>query len=225
MITLVTGLVAGSLHVVSGPDHISALAPIAVEQPRRAARLGALWGLGHGTGVLVLGGLGIWARESVNVEILSAWSEYAVGVLLIGMALWSFRVAKRLTIHSHSHSHQTESEAPHRHLHVHIGHAHDTTAHAKHGHAAFGIGALHGAAGAGHLFGVLPSLALAPNQAVLYLGAYFVSAVVAMTAVGAGIGRVARGRTTQAMQHLMWSAGLVALAVGVFWLSRGTPLL
>jgi len=222
MITVLTGLVAGGLHVVSGPDHIAALAPIAVNRPQRAIRLGAIWGLGHGMGVAVLGGLGIWAKAWVDVQVISGFSELMVGVLLIGMGLWAFRVASRFTLHSHDHEH--DAEGGHAHVHVHMGmEAHDAASHAHHERAAFGVGVLHGAAGAGHLFGVLPSLALPTQQAAIYLAAYFVSAVASMTLVGAILGRIAGSHRTRRLQRLMQICGLVALSVGVFWLSQGLP--
>jgi hypothetical protein len=223
MIVVWTGLLAGSLHVVSGPDHIAALAPLATHQPRRALRLGVLWGLGHGLAVLALGVVGLLTREWVDIAGFSQWSEFVVGLLLIGMGLWSFRVAARITVHSHSHEH-SEEEA-HQHLHVHIGQdEHGDSSHRRHEHAAFGVGVLHGAAGAGHLFGVLPSLALEPEQAVAYLAAYFVAAVGSMALVGWGLGKVAGGRTTAVIRQLMWTCGLVSLGVGAYWLSLGTPL-
>jgi hypothetical protein len=220
MISIWTGFVAGSLHVVSGPDHIAALAPIAVDHPRRAARMGGLWGLGHGSGVVILGALGIWARDWVNLDAISAWSEYLVGFLLLGLGLWAFRVASRIEVHSHDHVHDSIEE--HAHLHVHMSEEQRVGSHARHGHAAFGVGVLHGAAGAGHLFGVLPSLAMPTGEAVLYLLAYFFAAVVAMVGVGLGLGQVAAGRSTRFMRQLMRGCGLVALAVGGFWLSLGS---
>lgn len=75
------GLLAGLLHVFAGPDHLAALAPLAVRDPAQARRLGLSWGLGHGAGVVVLGLLGIVARRLVDVEALSAGSERLVGFL------------------------------------------------------------------------------------------------------------------------------------------------
>ncbi len=41
------GLVAGFVHVLSGPDHLAAIAPYAVDGKSRAWRTGVRWGLGH----------------------------------------------------------------------------------------------------------------------------------------------------------------------------------
>ena len=80
MLALGTGLIAGTLHVVSGPDHLAALAPIAVQDRARGIRVGAIWGLGHGLGVCALGGLGIAFRQVIDVSLMSQWSERFVGI-------------------------------------------------------------------------------------------------------------------------------------------------
>ena len=222
MFLVLTGLAAGCLHVVTGPDHLAALAPIAANDPARAGRLGALWGLGHGVGVVVLGALGIWAREWIDIDLLSAWSEFIVGFLLIGLGAWAFLMAGRVTLHSHSHVHDQLDE--HAHFHVHMSGDHRVgAAHGLHSHAALGVGLLHGAAGAGHLFGVLPSLALPANQALIYLLAYCVAAIGSMGAVGLALCKALEGQSMRTIRRTMRTCGLVALAVGGVWLSHGMP--
>lgn len=220
MLSLVTGFAAGCLHVVSGPDHLAALAPLALRERRAAVRTGASWGLGHGVGVAMIGGVGIGARELVDVEALSAYSELFVGFLLVVIGLWAIRRSTKLVIHTHTHEHD---DADHAHPHVHVGsveHEHPH-AHARHTHAAFGVGMLHGAAGTGHLFGVVPSLALPPMGAAIYLAAYLVAAVIAMAAFGAVIGVVARRAGDRTIGRLMVAAGGAAVAVGVVWIALG----
>ena len=91
MLTILSGLVAGAAHVVTGPDHLAALAPIAVQDPGRAAKLGFRWGLGHGIGVLLLGLLGMFARDWVAVEALSTWAEVCVGFVLVIVGGWALQ--------------------------------------------------------------------------------------------------------------------------------------
>jgi hypothetical protein len=221
MLTFLTGLAAGSLHVVSGPDHLAALAPMAVRDRARAARTGAAWGLGHGAGVVALGTLGLFARELVDVSWLASWSEFLVGFVLLVVGAWALRRAASLTVHSHDHGHDHDD---HQHAHVHVGDApHDTTAHEGHTHAAFGVGMLHGAAGTGHLFGVLPALALSREQAVIYLAAYLVAAVASMAAFGGALGAIAHRGGPRMIRGLMVACGVAAIGVGGFWLVTGFP--
>ena len=223
MFALLSGLAAGAAHVVTGPDHLAALAPIAVDRPMRALGLGLRWGLGHGIGVVALGGLGIGARSLINVDAVSAWSEFAVGFMLIAMGLWAFRRATRMVVHAHGHTHAEAGD--HAHLHVHDGGTqHDAAAHKGHAHAAFFVGMLHGAAGTGHLLGVLPSLALPPTQAAIYLGAYFVAAVLSMGIFGALMGRVVRRFGQGALRRVMFGVSSLAVAVGAVWIVQAWPV-
>src|ERR1039458_1913039 len=63
MIAVLTGLLAGLIHVWTGPDHLTAIAPLAVRRPERAWIPGARWGLGHSAGVAVVGLLAPWAPD------------------------------------------------------------------------------------------------------------------------------------------------------------------
>lgn len=220
-----TGLLAGLLHVFAGPDHLAAVAPLAARQGARAWRLGLRWGLGHAAGALLLGLLALILREVLPLERLSAWSERAVGLVLIGIGLWGLHQAWRLRLHTHRHEHD---EGPHEHIHAHAaGSAHPPervdTPH-DHGHAAFGVGLLHGAAGSHHLFGLLPALALPSRLASgLYLLAFALGSIAGMLFFSGLLGRffaALRGGGERGYRALLGGTGLAAIAVGVFWLAR-----
>src|SRR4051794_13720746 len=93
MLSALTGFLFGLVHVFSGPDHLSAIAPIAVKYPRRAWLTGAQWGLGHSAGVFFVGLLAIFFRQFLPLDAISSWSERFVGILLIGVGLWGMRKA------------------------------------------------------------------------------------------------------------------------------------
>ncbi len=215
MLAVSTGAAAGVLHVLSGPDHLAALAPIAVDDRARAVRIGAVWGLGHGTGVVLLGAMGMGAGQLIDLHWMAAVSELAVGFLIIAIGLWSIRQAFGIVIHDHGHHH---GPADHTHAHVHVG---GDTSHGVHTHGAFGIGLLHGAAGSGHLFGVLPSLALPPEQAMVYLAAYVTAAVGSMAGFGWALGEITSRGGPRGVQSLLFGSGFAAMAVGVYWVASG----
>ncbi len=158
---VLAGLVAGSVHVLSGPDHLAALSPLGAGR-RRGWLLGALWGLGHAAGVALLGGLILLFRSRWEPALLSAWGERLVGVVLVGLGLWGLRKALSPWLHAHTHHH---GEQVHTHLHWHPPGAgqHHPDQH-RHRHTSFLVGSLHGVAGGSHLLGVLPTLAL-PSSA------------------------------------------------------------
>lgn len=225
ILALLAGLGAGTVHVITGPDHLAAVAPIALRQPLRAARAGAAWGLGHGLGVAVLGGLGIAARGLVDVHGLSGWSEFLVGFLLVGLGLSSLRSALGMKVHDHEHRHADEVHGvqAHGHPHLHFGGAHDDAAHRAHTHAAFGVGILHGAAGMGHLLGVIPSLALPPLHAAAYLSAYLLAAVLSMAAFGLLLGQLGQRAGPGRLRGALVLASLFTIGTGGFWLLTTWP--
>ncbi len=223
VITLIgTGLVAGSLHVVAGPDHLAALAPVSVSAPRRSMRLGALWGLGHGLGVVIMGSLGLLASEALELDALGGWAEFTVGIILVGTGLWALRRATEIVVHEHPHEHDDEGRV-HGHLHVHSGADHTEESHAQHTHAVLGVGLFHGVAGVGHLFGVLPALALEPSQAAIYMAAYLASAVVSMVGFGGALGAIARRGGQRTMRAMLSVTGASALLVGCVWMVTNWP--
>ncbi len=164
----------------------------------------------------------MYAQSWLDVEWLSAWSEFIVGLVLIAVGVWAIQRAFRITIHAHGHHHGTDPE--HGHMHVHVGKEHSDEAHRHHQHAAFGVGMLHGAAGTGHLFGVVPALALSPAQSAVYLAAYLLAAVVSMSLFGGVLGRLAVRGGQLAVKRLMLSSGGVAAVVGLVWTWTSWPL-
>jgi hypothetical protein len=224
MFPLLAGVFAGIVHVVSGPDHLAAVAPLATDPSRPQWRAGLSWGIGHTSGVLLIGLLLIAFRSLLPLDAISAYSERLVGVALVGLGVWAGLRAR--DFHHHA-------NRPHSHL---------------SGNSSFGafgvfgggpfrvfgggrfrvfggpfvMGALHGLAGSSHLFGVLPALALPTHSAaVLYLAGFGVGAVAAMTAFAAAVGILAAraGRKgTHAYRAMLYACSFSAFIVGGFWL-------
>ena len=215
MFVVLTGLLAGLFHVLSGPDHLAAVAPLAVEDGRRGWLAGWTWGVGHASGVVVVALLAILLRDLLPpVDILSAWGERVVGMALIAIGLWALRRGLRISPGAHRHG-----AVSHDHIHVHAGPA--WARRLGHAHASFCMGILHGIAGSSHFLGVLPALALPTRGAALtYVGAFGVGTVVAMTAFAAVIGSAGGHVRHGAALHrgMMLAAATLAIAVGAFWL-------
>ena len=93
MTLAIAGFLAGFVHVLSGPDHLAAIAPYAVDGKSRAWRTGVRWGLGHATGALAVGLLMLVLRDALPVEAVSAWGERLVGLALIGIGIWGICAA------------------------------------------------------------------------------------------------------------------------------------
>jgi hypothetical protein len=228
LIVAVSGLVAGMVHVLSGPDHLAAIAPLAADTRRARWKTGFLWGVGHTSGVLVVGALMLVLRGVLPIDAISSWSERLVGVALVVIGVWGVRRALAIRIHVHEHAHDG---ATHAHVHVHASgkaphdaapaaakpaHVHDHT------HASFAFGILHGLAGSSHVLGILPALALPTHAAsVVYLACYGVGNVSAMTAFSSAMGLIA-SRAQDAGLHvfrgLLYACSAAAIVVGSIWL-------
>lgn len=300
------GALAGLLHVVSGPDHLVAIAPLSMKRPWLGLRIGIRWGLGHASGVLMVGVAGVSLRAFVDIDSLSRWAEFVVGFVLIGVGVWAIAQMRHVTLHKHAHRHaeatqriatgdethpdsstSSTSLRNHRvelndtllqpapptplkthcgdssntHLHSlppksiksHVGEAHDEHVHsfpsvptnlAIHAHVhvhvnpmsetkrmrvsiagtergAFLVGLLHGAAGTGHLLGVVPTLSLPPLLGVIYLASYGVAAVFAMGTFGMSMGLVGNRLAPATLRRFMLGSGIVAIGLGLFWLYSG----
>lgn len=203
LVALFAGLLAGLVHALSGPDHLSVLAPLVLEEQRRRWRMGLFWGIGHSLGVWAVGLLALALRGMFPVESVSSWSERLVGAVLIGVGLWGLHraFASRLPRHHH---HRQEEET------------------ARPGRAAVWIGSLHGLAGSSHLLGILPALALpSRGAAVAYVAGFGVGSVLAMTAFSSALGLVAARITARerfAYQALLASFSGAAIVIGGYWL-------
>lgn len=209
MFAILAGLAAGLLHVVSGPDHLAAVAPLVADGRRQPAlienappdvrrvrvegwRTGLQWGIGHTIGVLLIACLLLLVREQLPLDAISAYSERIVGVALILVGGWGIWRASRTGFKPHGHSHAG---------------------------ASFAMGALHGFAGSSHLFGVLPALAFATRtESVLYLAGFGAGAVVAMSAFAAAMGLLSSRFSRRHSSGLLYASSAAALVIGGFWL-------
>ena len=218
MLTILTGALAGFVHVLSGPDHLAAVAPIAVADRERGWVSGWTWGFGHASGVVLVAVLAVLLRDVLPpVQVISAWSERIVGAALIAVGLWALRRSTRLRPTAHAHG-----AVSHRHLHVQAGPA--WLRRLGHAHASFCLGVLHGIAGSSHFFGVLPALALPSLAAsLMYIGAFGAGTVLAMTAFAAVVGtasvRLPQGALPQ--RAMMVTAATLSITVGAVWLAVG----
>jgi hypothetical protein len=198
MLAALTGLLLGCWHVVSGPDHLAAITSLATmsEDRRAGTRVGLAWGLGHASGVWLVGLLLLALGSLIPLDLVGAWSERLVGLAIIAVGVWGLARARG----------QLER--------VPSVHVHDTG-------SALGIGLIHGVAGSSHLYGVLPALALGAGERVTYLMGFGVGSIVAM-AVFAGVLAMLVGRLAGSRERLRRGVSLgacvVAIVIGIAWM-------
>ena len=73
---ILAGIVGSVLHVVSGPDHLVAVAPFAIENKRKAWKIGLMWGVGHLAGMLLIGVLVMLFKDLIPYETISEIQLY-----------------------------------------------------------------------------------------------------------------------------------------------------
>ena len=89
MLTFLTGFIASIAHVVTGPDHLAAVTPLAIDSRKKSWLIGFSWGLGHTLGMLFIGGLFILFKEYLPIEAISKYSDKVIGMLLIGIGIYA----------------------------------------------------------------------------------------------------------------------------------------
>jgi ABC-type nickel/cobalt efflux system permease component RcnA len=118
---VLAGIIAAILHVISGPDHLAAVTPFAIESKKKAWKVGLFWGIGHLLGMLSIGILFLMFKDLIPIEKISMYSEKMVGVILIGLALWIFfKIFREEKQHNHTHIHAEGNPMIHTHPHIHV---------------------------------------------------------------------------------------------------------
>ena len=224
----IAALIASILHVITGPDHLAAVIPFAIESKKKAWKIGLFWGIGHLLGMLAIGVLFLIFRELIPVDSISAYSEQLVGIVLLLIGVWSFfKIFKEEKKHKHLHVHSNHTVAIHKHEHA---HQHETSHHHTHNHdlkqsrlASLSIGFLHGLAGISHFLLFIP-VASFKNQidSISYLVGFSCGIVLAMTSFALLIGRISsfskNEHSDTLFKGIRFSGGLFAIIIGLYWL-------
>ena len=244
MLTLLTALIASLVHVVTGPDHLAAITPLAIDSREKSWVIGLLWGTGHTVGMLLIGLLFLLFKEFLPIDLISAYSDRLIGLLLIVIGCWAiFRGSMvnphLLKPHSHPHNHDGSHHLAHFHQHVHEipakkgehhrevivhSHPHEHSDKTKNNYfAAFSVGSIHGFAGFSHLFILLPSLALPTMlDSIVYIVAFAFGTILTMILFSFAMGQIAYQSSLKNKQNfLKWftlTGGFIASTVGILWI-------
>jgi len=216
---ILTGIVAGFVHVVSGADHLIAMAPAAINNPQKALKNSFSWGLGHSSGVLFLAFLAIFIKDITPLNKFSNIAEFLVGISLLTVGVFALKNSFQLSIHSHSHKH--ENGIAHRHFHFHVKEQKNN----KHSHALTGLGLLHGIAGGSHFLAVLPALALPLTNACIYLISYLIGSFISMNLFTCLISFTTFNASQKFIKRLIAVAGGLSFSLGLFWIQRSASVI
>jgi ABC-type nickel/cobalt efflux system permease component RcnA len=218
---IIEGIIASILHVISGPDHLAAVTPIAIETKRKVWRIGFSWGTGHLLGMLIIGLLFVAFKEVIPVEAISGYSEQLVAVVLIGIGFWSlYKLFYKEKIHTRPHIHADGEIHVHKHddEHKHSHHSKETK---KNLSSSFSIGVLHGLAGVAHFLLLLPALGFSSQlESIQYIIGFAIGTVLAMTIYTLILGGITKSSTNNKslLNTIRVAGGAFALIIGIYWL-------
>jgi len=207
-----SGLLAGVLHTLTGPDHLAALAPLTIGRSRlHASLLGGLWGCGHNTGQLAFGALFLLLRERLpfGMDVISQWGQAIVGVTLMTIGILGACEAREM-------GNPAELKAVGAAATPYAGDK-ASSPDSKVSIGTFATGVIHGLQPDALLI-MLPALAMKRLAACAFLGTFLSGTVLAMAAytafIGAGSSAISRKAPWMTQRISLFSAG-VAVVVGV----------
>jgi ABC-type nickel/cobalt efflux system permease component RcnA len=220
-VVLMVSLLLGLRHA-SDPDHLAAVSTLIASEERhrirKATSMGLLWGLGHGT-TLVVVGLPLVLLGQYLPEKVSQGAEVAIGVIIVVLALRLLVRWHRGLFHAHAHSHGDGSS--HRHLH---SHAYDAVHEHPHSVAlrtpisSYGVGLVHGIGGSGGLTLLLLSTIKEPSEAVVALLIFAAGTAVSMALHSTAFGlAIATGPVRRNFERAAPVLGVLAAVFGVWY--------
>ena len=225
--SLALALLLGLRHATD-PDHLTAVSTLVMSEEkrgaRRAAKLGASWGLGHALTLFALG-VPVVVFNSHLPDWLQRTFELAVGVVIVALAARLLLRWRRGYFHVHEHAH---GEVRHAHPHVHETAPADPHPHAHdHSHApqlgrsplaAFGIGLVHGAGGSAGVALLVVAGVPGTGAATAALAVLALGTAVSMTAVTALFGAaLARGPLPRKFETVAPVLGTLSLLFGLWY--------
>jgi high-affinity nickel permease len=221
-VVLLVSLLLGLRHA-SDPDHLAAVTTLIASgedrhRVRQAGIMGLLWGLGHGT-TLVLIGLPLVLLNQYLPEIVGKIAEVAIGCIIVLLAVRLLVRWRQGFYHVHVHTH-SDGEA-HRHVHSHLrdeshGHAHRIPGRTP--LSSYGVGLVHGIGGSGGLTLLLISTISDKGQATGALFLFAAGTAVSMALLSTAFGLViAGGPLARNFERVAPVLGVLSMAFGAWY--------
>lgn len=178
------GFLLGLRHAFDA-DHLVAVSALVSERMdlRRAARIAALWGLGHTASLALVGAAVLFVRAPIP-EIVARTLELVVGVMIVALGVGVLlRLARergtRISLDSHSHG-----AINHTHVYIADANALEGERHRlPKGRRPFLVGAMHGLAGSAALTLLVLAQIRTPMLGVAYIVIFGLGSVAGMAAM------------------------------------------
>ena len=227
MAILGLGLVFGLKHATE-VDHVVAISTIVSRHKNifRSAFVGALWGAGHTLSLMAIAIVVLWFRIAIP-ERVSAWLEFGVALMIIGLgvsALWrALRRDGQMHVHQHTHG-----GLAHTHVHFHEHETrHERSAPSQHSHRVSRIGwkpvmvgMMHGLAGSGALTLLVLTQISSAWVGLLYVLTFGFGSIAGMLLMSGLIGlpfALTSRKLTHAHQGLQTVAAILSICFGIWY--------
>jgi ABC-type nickel/cobalt efflux system permease component RcnA len=202
------GLGLGVKHAFEA-DHVAAVCALVARRGTvaRAARAGALWGLGHGAVIIVAGTALVLLGARVPGPLAAAL-DAAVAVMLVGLGVSALRRTPQDHDHEHAHSHDHD-------------HDHEPRGATR---RPILIGLVHGASGTAALTLLVASTIPGRAEALAFITLFGLASIVGMAAAAAVLAwplRKAAEHAPVVARGLRGMAGVGSIAAGlmVAWIA------
>ena len=214
------GLTVGLAHALE-PDHVAAVGTQAAsknagsrrrgirESITRSSVLGAVWGAGHAT-TLVLFGMLVYTAASLIQDWVFSGLEMAVGAMLLALGA-SAILGKSILWPVHRHHHTHRDGTSHTHTHGHGDGLH------SHTHRSYVIGLVHGLAGSGSLVALTSATMEGPAMALAFMLLFGAGAMLGMCAMGGllGVPLALASRKSWMRRLIQYVTGAFSAAMGI----------
>lgn len=216
--TLALGLALGIKHALDA-DHVVAVSTIVshYRNPLRAALVGAFWGIGHTT-TLLLVGIAVIGFKLVIPDQLALSMEFLVGVVLFALGvqiLWQYFPKKKHT-HTHDHGRQIHK---HGHIHTRKEGGEEIQHHTPRQHRSLFLGMIHGLAGSAALMLLVLTSIQTPVEGVIYILVFGVGSILGMMVISTLIGlpfALSAERFAFLNHTIKFMAGALSATLGIF---------
>lgn len=213
------GLTIGLQHAFE-PDHVAAVST-QISKGRfahstkqtiktgtiRSSALGALWGAGHTTTLVLMGLLVYGLAVKIQQNVFSSL-EFVVGLMLVFLAVTTILNKKIKLTHRHPHHHQDGTI--HFDKHNHNDHDH------RHGHRSYLIGCIHGLAGSGSLVALTAATLSNATMVIGFILLLGIGSILGMALISGlmGLPFALSSKTSSMSRIFRYAAGALSLVVG-----------
>ena len=174
----------------------------------KSSLLGAIWGAGHTTTLILVGLLVYGFTLTINKEIFSGF-EFLVGLMLILLAITRISNKNILKIkHMHPHTHKDGSIHFDEHNHHDKNHSHN--------HKSYLIGMIHGLAGSGTLIVMTSGMIHSLPTVLTFIGIFGLGSIIGMSLIGGLVGiPFGLSNNTKAKTIMKYLTGSLSFVLGI----------